>query len=188
MLRSDLTFVIKTALLYCTLAFSFSIIGIFLPDRVHQVNPLHSFTAEEVLGHISWGLLVGAVTMRLRYFLLAGFFAVLVDSDHLIGLLHVETISRMSHSIAFGIISAIAVMSFFGKRDYLLGATAIGGLLAHLSFDEFRGNDSKFPIFTPLYDHMISFPHTDWIFLEIAAIAVIGLTSLLVIRKPEKTI
>lgn len=188
MSRPDLTFVIKTSLLYCTLAFGFSIVGIFLPDRVYQVNPLHSFTAEEILGHISWGLLAGAVTIRLRYILLAGFFAVLVDSDHLIGLLHVETVSRMSHSVGFGIISAIVIMSFFGKRDYLLGATAIGGLLAHLSFDAFRGNDSKFPIFAPLYNSMISFPHADWIFLEIAAVAVIGLTSLLVIRKPEKTI
>jgi hypothetical protein len=137
-------------------------------------------------GHILWGLAAGAVTISLRYFLLAGSFAILVDSDHLIGLLNIESVSRMSHSIAFGIISFIIVMSFFGKRNYLLGATAIGGLLAHLSFDAFRGNDSKFPIFTPFYNGMIPFPHVDWIFLEVAAVAVIGFTTLLIRRKSLK--
>ncbi len=186
MLKPDLVFVIKTAGLYCALAFGFSIIGIFLPEKVHQVNPLYSFSAEEVLGHILWGLVAGAITISLRYFLLAGSFAILVDSDHLIGLLNIESVSRMSHSIVFGIISFIIIMSFFGKKNYLLGATVIGGLLAHLSFDAFRGNDSKFPIFTPFYSGMIHFPHVDWIFLQVAAVAVIGFATLLTRRKTMK--
>jgi len=80
---------------------------------------------------------VGAATIKLRYFLLAGSFAILIGSDHLIGLWNIETVPRMGHSIAFGIIAAIILMLLFGKRNYILGATAFGGLLAHLSFDGF---------------------------------------------------
>ena len=152
-----------------------------------QVNPLHWFTVEEIIGHIVWGLAAGAVIISLRYFLLAGSFAILIDSDHLIGLWNIETVPRMSHSIAFGMIAIIILMLLFGKRNYLLGATAFGGFLAHISYDTFRGNDSKFSIFTPLYNNMISFPHVNWVFLEVAAVTVIGLTPLLARRKPEKT-
>ena len=97
--------------------------GLFLPGKTLQENPIHSFTAEEVLGHILWGFIVGAVTMRFRYFLLTGAFAILLRLDHLIGLLHTESISRMSHSITFGIIAVIITMLLFGKKNYLLGAT-----------------------------------------------------------------
>ena len=184
MSRLDTAFIIRSAALYCALAASFSVIGIFLPEKVLQPSPVHMLTVEEVGGHIVWGLVAGTVTINLRYFLLAGSFAILIDSDHLIGLWNIESVSRMSHSIAFGIAAVIILMLLFGKKNYLLGATAFGGLLAHLSFDAFMGGDeAEFPIFAPFYNNMIQFSHVDWIFLEVLAVAVIGFATLLTRRK-----
>ena len=183
MLRSDSVFVIKAAVLYCAFAGSFSLVGLFLPERTYQTSPYGVLSIQEIGGHIIWGLAAGAVAVSMRYFLLAGSFAILIDFDHLIGLWNVETVSRMSHSIAFGIISAIILMLLFGKRDYLLGATAFGGLLAHLSFDVFAGDYAKFPILTPFYSNMIQFSHVDWVYLEVLAVAIIGFATLLTKRK-----
>jgi hypothetical protein len=182
MLRSNITFVIKVAALYCALALVFSIVGIFLPEKGPQANPLYAFSEKEIIGHMVWGLAAGAASLSLRYFLLTGSLAILIDSDHLIGLLNIDVIPRMGHSIAFGIISVVILMVLFGKRDYLLGATVFGGLLAHLSFDAFS-DGAEFPLFTPLYNNMIQFPSVDWIFPEILAVAVIGFTMLLTRRK-----
>ena len=182
-MRPTVSFIIKAAALYCALAGSFSVVGIFLPERTYQASPLGVLSVQEIGGHIIWGLAAGAIAMSMRYFLLAGSFAILIDSDHLIGLWNIETVSRMSHSIAFGIISAIILMLLFGKRNYLLGATAFGGLLAHLSFDVFAGDYAKFPILTPFYSNMFPFPHVDWVFLEALAVAIIGFTTLLTKRK-----
>ena len=186
MLRSDSVFVIKAAVLYCAFAGSFSLVGLFLPERTYQTSPYGVLSIQEIGGHIIWGLAAGAVTVSMRYFLLAGSFAILIDFDHLIGLWNVETVSRMSHSIAFGIISAIILMLLFGKKDYLLGATVFGGLLAHLSFDVFAGDYAKFPILAPFYSNMIQFPHVDWVYLEVLAVAVIGFVTLLTKRNVLK--
>ena len=172
-------FIIKASILYCVLSASFSIFGMLLPEKTLQMNALTSLSFQEIMGHVIWGLIAGAVSLSLRYCLLGGIFALLIDSDHFVGLLHVEAVSRMSHSIFFGIISVIVMMAVFGKRDYLLGAIAISGLLAHLSYDTLIDTYSEFPIFIPLYDKMIHFQHFDWIFLEIAAVAIVGSVTLL---------
>ena len=172
-------FIIKASILYCVLSASFSIFGIFLPEKHLLINPLTSLSPQEVIGHVVWGLIAGAASLSLRYCLLGGIFALLIDSDHFVGLLHVEAFSRMSHSIFFGIISVIVMMAVLGKRDYLLGAIVIGGLLSHLSYDTLIDTDSQFPIFIPLYDNMIHFQHADWVFLEIAAVVIVGSVMLL---------
>ncbi|MDE1832607.1 MAG: hypothetical protein KGI02_09615 [Thaumarchaeota archaeon] len=99
------------------------------------MKTLGGLNLHEISGHILWGLFAGAASLSFRYTILAGFFAVLIDSDHLIALTHLDALFRMSHSISFGIISVIVLMILFGKRNYLLGAAAIAGLLSHLSFD-----------------------------------------------------
>lgn len=172
-------FIVKASILYCVLSASFSIFGMLMPEKTIQINSLTSLSPEEVIGHLIWGLIAGAASLSLRYCLLGGIFALLIDSDHFVGLLHVEAFSRMSHSIFFGIISMVVMMAVFGKRDYLLGAIVIGGLLAHLSYDTLIDAYSEFPIFIPLYDKMIHFQHSDWIFLEIAAVVIVGSVTLL---------
>jgi hypothetical protein len=176
------SFILKASILFCVLSATFSLIGILIPEKAPQDNPIATLSIQEVTGHIAWGLLAGAVTFSLRYFILSGLFAVLIDSDHLIGFAHVDAISRMSHSIAFGIIAAAILILVF-RKNYLLGATAFSGMLAHLSYDTFAGEDGKFPIFAPFYNHQISFPNQDWIYFEIAAVIIIGVVTYVTTKK-----
>ncbi len=170
---------IKASLVYCALAGVFSIVGIFLPDKTPQQTPVLHLNVNEILGHIAWGLGVGAASLSLRYFLLGGSFAILLDSDHLIGFAPVETVARMGHSIFFGAISVVIMMVLLGKRDYLLGAVVAGALLAHLSYDTFAAADGQFPIFVPFYDIQITFPHQDWVIFEMIGVAIVALTMIL---------
>lgn len=158
------------------MAFSFT--GILLAEKGPVPNPIGSLTAHEVIGHVLWGLVAGAVTLSLRYTILAGLFAVLIDSDHIIGLTHLDALTRMSHSIFFGIMSGITLMILFGRKDYRLGAIAFAGMLAHLSFDTFADYDGKFPLFAPFYNHQISFSHETWIYFEIAAVLTVGIVTI----------
>ncbi|MGI0026219.1 MAG: hypothetical protein ACREAD_00060 [Nitrosopumilaceae archaeon] len=166
---------------------AFSFVGIFLAEKGPLQNPVGGFTIHEILGHLIWGLVAGAAALSVRYFILTGLFAILIDSDHLIGLLHVDAVYKMSHSISFGMISVVVLMILFGKKDYRLAAAAMAGLLAHFSFDAFSGNDAKFPIFVPFYSHQISFPNTDWIYFEIAAVAIVGFCTIITRKKESIT-
>lgn len=179
--KKEASFIIKASLVYCAISFGFSFIGIFLPDKVHLVSPfiVGTFNVKEIAGHILWGLVAASVTLRLKYVLLGGAFAVMIDSDHVIDLLQMDAVSRMSHSIAFAGISIVIMMLVFGKRDYVLGAVAGASVLSHISYDLFVG-DTAFPLFTPIYDIAQHFASINWIFFEIAAIVIIGVVTLLV--------
>ncbi|HEX5457841.1 MAG TPA: hypothetical protein VFX64_05585 [Candidatus Nitrosotalea sp.] len=155
-----------------------------MAEKGPQPNPLMALSIQEVTGHLAWGLVAGAVTLSLRYTILNGLFAILIDSDHLVGLTHLDAISRMSHSIAFGVIAAVILILVF-RKNYLLGAIAFSGMLAHLSYDTFAGEDGMFPIFAPFYNHQISFSHTDWLYFEISAIILVGIVT--IFAKKEKT-
>src|SRR5579863_3079186 len=155
----------------------------FLPEKGHLPNPSNGLNIHEIGGHLIWGLVAGAAFLSIRYVIITGLFAVLIDSDHLLALLHVDALSRMSHSIAFGAIAVVVLMTLFGRKDYRLGAAAFAGVLSHLSFDTFAGNDGKFPLFTPFYNHQIIFENIDWIYFEVAAVVIIGIVTLLVRRK-----
>ncbi len=179
---------IKIGVLYCILSAGFSFAGIFLAEKGPLVNPTVGLNLHEISGHVLWGLLAGAASLSFRYTILTGFFAVLIDSDHLIALTHLDALSRMSHSISFGIISVIVLMILFGKKNYLLGAAAIAGLLSHISFDIFSGEDAQFPLLTPFYNHQISFPNADWIYFEIAAVISIGIIMLFTKSEPKITV
>ena len=182
--KKDLYFIIKVSLVYCAVSAIFSLVSIMYPDKYPQINPIThgSLNAGEIGGHFLWGLVAGAATLRIRYALLGGTFATLIDSDHLIGLLQVEGLPRMSHSISFAVISVIVLMSVFGKRDYLLGTIAATSVLTHVSYD-ILNDQSGFPLFTPLLNRMITFPTMDWIFFEIAAVVIIAVVSFFVRRK-----
>lgn len=182
----NLNFIIRTSILYCILAASFSLVGLFLPSKIIQASPVSALSIQEVGVHVIWGLVASAVTLSVRYILLGGAFALLIDSDHLVGLTHIPAISRMSHSITFGVLAAFVLMIVFGKKDYLLGATAFAGMFAHLSYDVFAGEDAMFPIYAPFYDHQMKFSHPYWLVFEITAVVLVGVVALLTKRKLVK--
>ena len=95
--RKDILFIVGVSLVYCSLSAGFSLVSMILPDRMVLLNPIEhgSLTLKEIVGHFIFGAVSGIVTLRLKYILLGGLFAVLIDSDHLVGLLHVEGIPRM---------------------------------------------------------------------------------------------
>ena len=134
-------FIIKTSTLYGILAAAFSLIGLALVDLPLSTtiigSPLEvsAISVEHVAGHIVWGLMIGVVTFRLKYFLIAGFFPIILDSDHLIQFLGIEVVPRMAHSISFALIAIFVMMLIFGKRDYLLGVISFAAVLSHISFD-----------------------------------------------------
>lgn len=177
-MRPDYTFVVKTSLVFCGLSAAFSLAGLFLEPKAPIANPLPGFTIQEISGHLLWGVVAGAVTLSLRYAVIGGAFAVLIDSDHLIGLTHLEAVSRMGHSIFFGMVALAVSMILFGKKDYRLGALAFSAVLAHISFDIFYG-DSWFPFFAPFYNSQVYFGNNYWIIFEAIAIAIVGAATFL---------
>jgi hypothetical protein len=185
-LKKETSFVIKTVLLFCALSAAFSFVGMLLPEKGPLPNPSGGLNIREIGGHLIWGLVAGAAFLSARYVIITGLFAVLIDSDHLIALLHVDALSRMSHSIAFGILAVVVLMALFGRKDYKLGAAAFAGVLSHLSFDTFAGSDGKFPLFVPFYNHQIIFQNIDWIYFEVAAVAIVGIITILTARKTSK--
>jgi len=160
--KKDIIFVIKSTLAYGGLAAAFSILGILLPERAYLDNPLvGGLGVEHILGHIFWGLMIGVISLSLRYFLLAGSLAIIIDFDHLIHFFEIEAIGRMGHSIPFAFVSVILLMIIFGKRDYLLGCIVFAAMLAHISFDTLTGS-GNFPLFVPFYDDLVRFPDSFW--------------------------
>ncbi|NHI04039.1 hypothetical protein DYY67_1414 [Candidatus Nitrosotalea sp. TS] len=182
-MKKDVVFIVKTVLVFCALSAAFSLVGMLLPEKGPLSNPSGGLNIHEIGGHILWGLVAGAAFLSARYAIITGLFAVLIDSDHLIALLHVDALTRMSHSFAFGAIAVVVLMTVFGRKDYRLGAAAFAGVLSHLSFDTFAGSDGRFPMFTPFYNHQIIFQNIDWIYFEVTAVVIIGIVTLLVRRK-----
>lgn len=172
-MKKDLVFVTKATIVYGLLAAAFSVVGIFLPERQYLDDPLvGGLDLQHIIGHIVWGLIIGAVSLRLRYFLLAGSFAIIIDSDHLIQLLEIEAIGRMGHSIPFAFLSAIVLMIIFGRKDYLLGVTVFAAMLAHISFDTLTGS-GNLPLFVLFYNEMVRFPDSFWFVFLLVGITLV---------------
>lgn len=182
-MKQNLTFLFKAMSLYGILAIAFSLVGIFLPEKQTLESPLQSLTIEHIGGHILWGLIAGAASLSLRYFVLTGSFAIILDADHLINFVGIDAISRMDHSIPFAILSSGVMMLILGRRDYLLASSAFAGVLAHISFDTFLGSSASFPIFTPFYNEAIWFQNADWFLFQVAAIIIVGATVIQTKRK-----
>ena len=183
--KKDILLIISVSLIYCSLSAGFSLISTVLPDKTALANPIErgSLNIKEITGHFLWGVVAATVTLQIRYILLGGTLAVLIDSDHLVGLLHVEGLPRMSHSIAFAIIATTILVIIFRKSDYyILGAIIATSVLTHISYDAFDG-EFGFPIFTPFMNKIIQFPKADWILFEIAAISILGIVSFASTRK-----
>ena len=182
--KKDILFVVGVSLVYCLLSASFSLVSTILPDKTVLLNPIEygGLNLKEIVGHFIFGAAAGIVTLRLKYILLGGILAVLIDSDHLVGLLHFEGISKMAHSITFAILSTIVLMLIFHKKDYRLGAIVATSVLTHISYDILEGGIG-YPIFTPFVNKIIELPRDGWIVFEIVAITIVGIVSILVKRK-----
>jgi len=188
MYSKNFAFIIKTSILYGVLAAVFSLIGLSSPEADIIGSPLEvsNVTVEHITGHVVLGMMVGLVTLSLRYFLIGGIFSVILDSDHLIQFLGIEVVPRMAHSVSFGIIAIFVMMMVFGKRDYLLGAISFAAVLSHISYDILLGGTDKFPFFTPFTNQVTTFQGADWILMEIGAVILVGISVFISRRKKMK--
>jgi hypothetical protein len=180
-------FILKSSVLYASFSAAFSVIGIFpifeefLPKPYVIGNPLEvsGISIEHVVGHVIFGLIVGTITLKMRYFALAGIFPIALDADHLIQFLNLEAIPRMGHSILFGLISIPPMLYFLGKKDYILGAISFTAVLTHISFDVLLGGTTSFPLLIPFQNKMITLQGYDWIISLILAVVIVGLITML---------
>lgn len=182
-MQKSLAFIIKTSFVYSALAFLFSIIGVFLPPTVTYVvgNPLEvsAINVEHIVGHIVWGLIVSVFSFSFRYFVLGGIFPIILDSDHLIQFFDLEIMPRMAHSISFGFLASFVLLLIFGKRDYRLAGIAFAAMLAHVSFDILLGGTTSFPLLTPFVAELLSFQGNDWIIIQLIAVAIVGICTII---------
>ena len=187
MILSNIFFITKTSLVYGSIAFGFSILGIILPDTFLVGNPLEvsGVSPEHIIGHFMWGLAIGIASFSFRYAILSGIFPIILDFDHWIQFFGIEMIPRMAHSIAFGFIAIAVMMILFGRKDLRLGAIAIAAVFSHMSFDIFLSGTTEFPIFVPFISQSITFSGADWIFFEVLAIVIIFVMSVIFLRKQK---
>lgn len=187
MALSSIFFIGKTSIVYGALAFSFSMLGLILPDAFIVGNPLEvsGVSFEHVFGHIMWGLAAGIASFSFRYAIISGLFPIILDFDHWIQFLGIEMIPRMAHSITFGLIAVGVMMVIFNRKDLRLGAIAIAAVFSHMSFDIFLGGSTKFPLFVPWNSQVVTFSGTDWIIFEFVAISIIFVSSVIFFKKAK---
>ena len=187
MVLSSIFFIGKTSVVYGALAFSFSMLGLILPDAFIVGNPLEvsGVSFEHIFGHIMWVLAAGIASFSFRYAILSGLFPIILDFDHWLQFLGIEMIPRMAHSITFGLIAVGVMMVIFNRKDLRLGAIAIAAVFSHMSFDIFLGGSTKFPLFVPWNSQVVTFSGTDWIIFEFVAISIIFVSSVIFFKKAK---
>jgi len=187
-ISGQIKFVIKSCAIFSILSFSFSLTGFLFPDDSSIIgDPLivSNPSLEHILGHVFFGMIAGVLSLRLKYVFLIGAFALLLDADHLLQFFNVEMISRMVHSVPFAIIIAVIMLYVFGKKDYRLAAVAFSAIISHIAFDVwfvgqiYPGSTGGFPLFSPFTVEIIRFQGLDWLYLEILAIAIVGIIAIL---------
>jgi len=137
-ISGQIKFVIKSCAIFSILSLGFSLTGFLFPDDSSIIgDPLivSNPSLEHILGHVFFGMIAGALSLRLKYVFLIGAFALLLDADHLLQFFNVEMISRMVHSVPFAIIIAVIMLYVFGKKDYRLAAISFSAIISHIAFD-----------------------------------------------------
>jgi len=195
-MREDIKFILKNSIIFAGISFGFSVIGGLFPDSEHTFvigNPLlvSGITVEHVIGHIFWGAIVGLGTLSIRYIIISGSFAILLDADHLLQFLDIELVSRMSHSIPFAVLASAIFFVIFRGKDLRVCAIVFGAVLSHIAFDTFLadvgfGNTTTFPLFSPLILERIEFGGLDWLGIQIIGIIIVVAISYLHKRKEIK--
>lgn len=151
-------------------------------------NPLteSNFTPQHILGHIFWGLAAGVISLKFKYFVIAGLFPIILDADHLLQFFDIAVLPRMAHSILFGAFAATIMISVFRRIDVLLIMISFSAVFTHISFDIFRKSTWGFPLFTPFNNNLIMFSNYDWILFEIIAISLVAIGTLITQRQKIK--
>ena len=192
-MKDHIKFILQNSIIFTGISFGFSIIGGLFPSSEHTFvigNPLvvSGITVEHVVGHIFWGAIIGLGTLSIRYIILGGSFAILLDADHLLQFLDIELVARMSHSIPFAIIAAVIFFIIFRGKDLRIAAVAFGAVLSHIAFDIFLADvgfnsSTTFPLFSPFILDRIEFAGLDWLGVEIIGVAIVAVVSYLAKRK-----
>ena len=192
-MKDSIRFILKNSIIFTGISFGFSIIGGLFPSSEHTFvigNPLvvSGVTIEHVMGHVFWGAVIGLATLSIRYIVLGGSFAILLDADHLLQFLDIELVSRMSHSIPFAFIALIVFMVIYRGKDIRICAVAFAAVLSHLAFDVFLadiafGSSTTFPLFSPFTFETVSLQGLDWLVIQIIGVSIVAITSYLFKRK-----
>ena len=196
MMKDHVKFILKNSIIFTVISFAFSVIGGLFPSSEHTFvigNPLvvSGITVEHVIGHIFWGAVIGLGTLSIRYIILGGSFAILLDADHLLQFLDIELVSRMSHSIPFAVIASIIFFMILRGKDLRVCAVAFAAVLSHIAFDIFLADvgfnsSTTFPLFSPFILDRIEFAGLDWLGVEIVGVVIVAVASYLVKRKEIK--
>jgi len=182
-------------LVFVIFALAYSLLALLHPQPSQH---LHEYSlgnlAKEVSGHFVFGFACGIALGELGFALLAGSMAVLIDVDHLLGILNIESSGRPDHSLLFAALVS-AVMYYAGRRlsftrSALIKLVALGPmvLVAHLSYDVFAatyiepGPGNQFPLFLPFNFSSIVLPSWSWLPLEVSGI-VLGFAAFFAARK-----
>jgi len=192
-MKEHIKFILKNSIIFATVSFAFSIIGGLFPSSEHTFvigNPfvVSGITVEHVVGHIFWGAVIGLGTLSIRYIILGGSFAILLDADHLLQFLDIELVARMSHSIPFAAIASIIFFIILRGKDLRVCAVAFAAVLSHIAFDIFLADvgfnsSTTFPLFSPFILDRIEFAGLDWLGIEIVGVMIVAVASYLVKRK-----
>ncbi len=192
-MKEHIKFILKNSIIFATVSFVFSIIGGLFPSSEHTFvigNPfvVSGITVEHVVGHIFWGAVIGLGTLSIRYIILGGSFAILLDADHLLQFLDIELVARMSHSIPFAAIASIIFFIILRGKDLRVCAVAFAAVLSHIAFDIFLADvgfnsSTTFPLFSPFILDRIEFAGLDWLGVEIVGVMIVAVASYFIKRK-----
>ena len=185
---NQLKFFVKSCIIFTVISFSFSLIGLLFPDESYIIGhpfAVSNISLEHIFGHILFGMIAGAISLSLKYVFLTGAFAILLDADHILQFFDIEMIARMAHSVPFAIIIGVIMLLILGKKDYRLAAISFSAIISHIAFDTwftgqlYPGSSTGFPLFSPFTVEIIRFQGLDWLYLEILAIAIVGIIAIL---------
>jgi len=195
-MKDHIRFILQNSIIFAGISFGFSIIGGLFPASEHTFvigSPLvvSGISIEHIIGHIFWGAVIGLGTLSIRYIILGGSFAILLDADHLLQFLDIELVSRMSHSIPFAIIAAVVFFIILRGKDLRIVAVVFGAVLSHIAFDVFLADmtfdkSTTFPLFSPFMLDRIELAGLDWLWIEIIGVFIVAVTSYLFKKNENK--
>ena len=200
-MKHHVKFILKNSIIFASLSFTFSIIGTMFPESPNTWivgNPLEDVIGsgigiQHIIGHILWGSIIGLGTLSIRYIILGGGFALLLDADHLLQFLDIEMVVRMSHSIPFAIIGVIVFYFISRGKELKTCAVAFAAVLSHIAFDiflsdiAFNGDHSAFPLLSPFLLDGFTFKGYDWFIFEVTGVLIVAIVSYVSIKKEKIT-
>ena len=200
-MKHHVKFILKNSIIFASLSFTFSIIGTMFPESPNTWivgNPLEDVIGsgigiQHIIGHILWGSIIGLGTLSIRYIILGGGFALLLDADHLLQFLDIEMVVRMSHSIPFAIIGVIIFYFISRGKELKTCAVAFAAVLSHIAFDiflsdiAFNGDHSAFPLLSPFLLDGFNFKGYDWFIFEVIGVLIVAIVSYVSIKKEKIT-